>query len=172
MYRCLLHVLSISLSSQLRYIEFCDVSWPMVHHWKQKLMSPTTCHSGALNYKKSPRAHQKTNESRQETGFQYRSPVLDCIWEQGMCKYKDCFQIYICFLFYCNTALTLLDMTSITGIGYSFTVGELRSGVTGFATIYATGSQRFLVQACAENLILTLKPCSQVINKQGNNVNK
>ena len=32
------------------------------------------------------------------------------------------------------------------------TVGELRSGVTGFATIYATGSQRFLVQASAENL--------------------
>ena len=110
MYRCLLHVLSISLSSQLRYIEFCDVSWPMVHHWKQKLMSPTTCHSGALNYKKSPRAHQKTNESRQETGFQYRSPVLDCIWEQGMCKYKDCFQIYICFL-YCPACRTTLVAT-------------------------------------------------------------
>ena len=32
------------------------------------------------------------------------------------------------------------------------TVGELRSGVTGFATIYATGSHRFLVQLHAENL--------------------
>ena len=31
------------------------------------------------------------------------------------------------------------------------TVGELRSGVTGFATIYATGSHRLLVQAYAEN---------------------
>ena len=33
-----------------------------------------------------------------------------------------------------------------------YTVGELRSGVTGFATIYATGSHRFLVQLHAENL--------------------
>ena len=32
------------------------------------------------------------------------------------------------------------------------TVGELRSGVTGFATIYATGSHRFLVQLHVENL--------------------
>ena len=32
------------------------------------------------------------------------------------------------------------------------TVGELRSGVTGFATIDATGSHRFLVQLHAENL--------------------
>ena len=32
------------------------------------------------------------------------------------------------------------------------TVGELRSGVTGFATIFATGSHRLLVQAYAENL--------------------
>ena len=29
---------------------------------------------------------------------------------------------------------------------YRGTVGELRSGVTGFATIYATGSQRFMLQ--------------------------
>ena len=36
--------------------------------------------------------------------------------------------------------------------GFSTTVGELRSGVTGFATIYATGSHRFLVQLHAENL--------------------
>ena len=33
-----------------------------------------------------------------------------------------------------------------------YTVGELRSGVTGFATIYATGSHRLVVQAYAENL--------------------
>ena len=33
-----------------------------------------------------------------------------------------------------------------------YTVGELRSGVTGFATIYATGSHRFLVQLHTENL--------------------
>ena len=32
------------------------------------------------------------------------------------------------------------------------TVDELRSGVTGFATIYATGSHRFLMQLHAENL--------------------
>ena len=32
------------------------------------------------------------------------------------------------------------------------TVGELLSGVTGFATIYATGSHRLRVQAYAENL--------------------
>ena len=35
---------------------------------------------------------------------------------------------------------------------YKITVGELRSGVTGFATIYATGSHRRLVQAHDENL--------------------
>ena len=28
----------------------------------------------------------------------------------------------------------------------NYTVGELRSGVTGFATIYATGSHRFMLQ--------------------------
>ena len=36
--------------------------------------------------------------------------------------------------------------------GNYFTVGELRSGVMGFATIYATGSHRFLVQLHTENL--------------------
>ena len=30
--------------------------------------------------------------------------------------------------------------------GTALTVGELRSGVTGFATIFATGSHRFLLQ--------------------------
>ena len=33
-----------------------------------------------------------------------------------------------------------------------YTVGGLRSGVTGFATIYETGSHRLLVQAYAEHL--------------------
>ena len=35
---------------------------------------------------------------------------------------------------------------------FIYTVGELRSGVSGFATIYATGSHRLLVQTRAENL--------------------
>ena len=46
------------------------------------------------------------------------------------------------------------------------TVGELRSGVTGFATIYATGSHRLLVQAYAENLPHKNK-YSNLANKRG-----
>ena len=40
----------------------------------------------------------------------------------------------------------------IENIPDKVTVGELRSGVTGFATIYATGSHRLVVQAYTENL--------------------
>ena len=46
------------------------------------------------------------------------------------------------------------------------TVGELRSGVTGFATIYATGSHRLVVEAYAENLRHKNK-YSNLANKRG-----
>ena len=45
-------------------------------------------------------------------------------------------------------------------------VGELNSGVTGFAMIYATGSHQFLVQIYAENLPHNNK-YSNLANKRG-----
>ena len=52
-------------------------------------------------------------------------------------------------LLFAHLSLSRMSWEILT---YNVTVGELRSGVTGFATIYATGSHRLVVQAYAENL--------------------